>query len=176
MCLGDGPMFHGYKCFNEGLINRYGDAFHLHTEYHCNGMIRFGNDGNGFHVCERLEDTLRYFDAMNQKIDMTEVHCYGKRDEYEDDYYGYYDMYAYEYMMIDKILTREEIVDYGLHLYDTRVKRFLSLYKLLPNEIILFQNQFQNSVDVLRTISYYQEGNQEAFLESDKKYVKSRKV
>ena len=156
-------MFYGYKCFQKGLFNRYGIQYEINKEYHCDGVIRFGNDGNGFHVCERLEDTLRYFDAMKKEVDIAKVCCHGNYDSYEDDYNEFYDMYAYEYMTILKILTKKEIIDYGLELNEIQVKRFLSLYKLSEDEILLFQKQFRNNVGVLSTISYYQEGNLDAY-------------
>ncbi len=82
-------MFIGYKCFNKGLINRYGTKFCIEKTYHCDKQIKFGNNGHGFHVCKRLEDTLRYFDAMNKEVDICIVECYGKYDKQEDDYYDY---------------------------------------------------------------------------------------
>ena len=165
-------MFKGYKCFDKGLINRYGTKFEVGKEYHCDKEIKFGNDGNGFHVCKRLEDTLRYFDAMEGEIDIAEVSCHGKYQEFEDDYNGYYDMFAYEYLKIDKVLTREEIIDYGLNLYDFRVKRFISLYKLTNEEIKLFKDKFNTNIDVLNTIAYYQEKDSEAF----NHYTKKKKL
>ena len=60
----------GYKCFNENLINRYGTKFEIGKIYHANGNIKFGNKGNGFHLCKNLEDTLRYFKSFNYKINI----------------------------------------------------------------------------------------------------------
>ena len=164
-------MFEGYKCFNKGLVNRYGFKFEEEKIYHCEGEIKFGNDGNGFHVCKRLEDTLRYFDAMNGEIDICEVNCYGNSDEGKDDYNEYYDMYAYEYMVIKKILSREEIIDYAIKLNEIRAKRFISLFKLTDEEIVLFKEKFKKNNLILNTIAYYQEGNKDAYNNS---YVKKR--
>lgn len=156
-------MFNGYKCFDKELINRYGIKFEVGKLYHCNDEIKFGNNGNGFHVCERLEDTLRYFDAMDKEVVIAQVQCYGNYDEYEDDYNEYYDMYAFEYMIIKKILSREEIIDYVIHLHTIRVNRFISLFKLTEKEIAMFKERFKESPDVLDTIAYYQEGDKEVF-------------
>ena len=79
-------MFYGYKCFDKELINRYGTIFEVGKLYHSDNEIKFGNDGNGFHVCKRLEDTLRYFDAMNGEVDIAKVKCYGNYQKYEDEY------------------------------------------------------------------------------------------
>ena len=165
-------MFKGYKCFDKGVINRYGTRFEIGKIYHCDNTIKFGNNGHGFHVCKRLEDTLRYFDAMNEEIDMAKVTCYGNYQEYEDDYNEYYDMYAFEYMIIDEIMSREAIITYGLKLSEIRVKRFISQIKLTTEEIMLFKEKFKYNDNVLKTISYYQEGNEEAY----NTYTKVRKL
>ena len=48
-------MIKGYKCFNKGLINRYGKKFEVGKIYHQDGDIKFGINGNGFHMCSNLE-------------------------------------------------------------------------------------------------------------------------
>ncbi len=58
----------GYKCFNSDLTNRYGSKFEVGKTYHAKGDIKFGNNGNGFHMCKNMEDTLRYFDAFNDNV------------------------------------------------------------------------------------------------------------
>jgi hypothetical protein len=168
-------MFVGYKCFNKGLVNRYGIPFEVGKTYHTSGEISFGNNGNGFHVCKNLEDTLRYFDAMDDEVDIALVNCYGKYALGEDDYNGYYDMYAFEYMTILKVLTREEIIKYALSLNEIQVKRFISMYHLTPEEIALFKQKFAQYQQVLNTISYYQEGDTEAFTKKQSNYVKTKK-
>ena len=86
----------GYKAFNKGLTNRYGRKFELGKKYSTTGEISFGNDGNGFHFCKNIEDTLRYFDAVNDEISICEVKGSGDRILKEDEYYGYYEMYIVE--------------------------------------------------------------------------------
>ena len=135
-------MIEGYKCFNSGLVNRYGLKFEPFKEYHATGDIIFHS--NGFHMCVNLEDTLRYFDAMNKSVDIAKVVGYGDTSQYDDEYNGYYDMYAVEYLKILSVLSRDEIIDYALKLTPLRAKRFISLYKLSDNEIILFKEKFYN--------------------------------
>lgn len=166
-------MFTGYKCFKKGLVNRYGIKFEIGKIYHCDKEIKFGNDGHGFHMCKRMEDTFRYFDAFNNEIDICLVTGYGKYDTCDDDYYDYYDMYAFEYMTIDKVLSREEIIAYGLSLDTYRVRRFIQTFKLSPKEIIMFKKQFKNDYETLNYLAYYQDGNVNAF---DEKYTKQRKL
>ena len=148
---------YGYKCFNRGLINRYGKQFEVGRTYHMDGEIKFGNDGNGFHMCMNLEDTLRYFDAMNNDVDICRVKGSGKFCKGIDEYNGYYYMYAFENMYIEKQLIREEIIAYGLNLHEMRAKRFVSQFKLTQDEIAIFKEKFKKSYIVLDTIAYYQE-------------------
>lgn len=156
-------MIVGYKCFNKGLINRYGCKFEVGKIYHIKGKIKFGNNGNGFHICLNLEDTLRYYDAMNEEVDIAQVICYGSIIENSDEYYGYYDMYACEYMIITKVLTRKDIIAYAIKLNSESAKRFISLFRLTPEEILLFKTKYQKNDNVLNFISYYQENDLEVF-------------
>lgn len=48
-------MLVGYKSFNKGLVNNYGDAFKVKGIYTASGIIKAGNNGNGFHMCKRLK-------------------------------------------------------------------------------------------------------------------------
>ena len=67
----------GYKCFNKDLLNRYGKKFRLGKIYITEGSIKFGNSGNGFHLCKNMENTFRYFDAMNENVDICKVRASG---------------------------------------------------------------------------------------------------
>ena len=163
MTFGSDYMIIGYKCFNKGLINRYGTQFEIGQIYQVKGEISFGNKGNGFHICINLEDTLRYFDGMNEEIDICIVQCFGNTVRRDDEYNGYYDMYSCEYMRIIKKLTREEIIFYGLNLTENRAIRFISLYKLTESEKKLFQEKFQNYQIVLDYIEYYQNNHKDIF-------------
>ena len=153
----------GYKCFNEDLTNRYGTEFKVGKTYHVSGNIKFGNDGNGFHMCKNMEDTLRYFDAFNGNVRICLVYGFGKSNKYNDEYNGFYDMYSYEYLTILKELTHQEIINYALNLYEERVKRFISLYKLSKDEIELFKNKFYDNDNILKCIKYYQENMEDVY-------------
>ena len=153
----------GYKCFNKGLTNRYGKKFELLHLYHTDGDIKFGNNGNGFHMCKNMEDTLRYFDAMNDEVDICYVECFGNHDLYEDDYYGYYDMYSVEYLFLTKLMTREDILKYALKLNEPRIIRLVSLYKFTEEELKIIRDAFKNNLHVQDYISYYQCNDKEVF-------------
>lgn len=159
----DNSFIRGYKCFNKGLTNRYGKKFELMHLYHADGEIKFGNNGNGFHICKNLEDTLRYFDAMNEEVDICYVECFGNCDKRDDEYYGYYDMYAVEYLFLTKLLTREDILNYALKLDEFRICRLVSLYKFTPEEIKILRDKFKANLHIQDFISYYQCNDKDVF-------------
>ena len=86
----------GYKAFNKDATNRYGKPFTEGETYRVTGDIKFGNDGNGFHMCKALSDVFRYVKAEEEDVLVAEVTGRGKYVRRDDNYYGYYDMYACE--------------------------------------------------------------------------------
>ena len=154
----------GYKCFNKNMTNRYGQKFEVGKTYSIVGKVKFGNNGHGFHMCKRMEDTLRYFDAMKEDVIICFVLGSGEIVSYKDEYDGYYDMFAVSNLKILKQLTREEIIMKALLLSEERVKRFISGYKLNSEEINIFKNKFYNCVNAIETIEYYQEEKLDAFV------------
>lgn len=151
---------YGYKAFDKGLTNRYGTKFQVGNKYVASGNIKWGNDGNGFHFCENLEDTIRYFDAMNEEIDICYVKGFGKIIEYEDDYYGYYNMYASSNIEIIKLLTREEIISHILNKGYASQERFVMGFKLRDDEIELF---LEKNLNLSSYIDYYQKNIKNTF-------------
>lgn len=168
-------MILGYKCFNKGLVNNYGKQFKVGAIYHTNGDVSFGNNGNGFHMCERLQDTLKFFDTFNNEVDICEVIGYGKCVKRDDEFYDFFDMYCCENIKIVKKLSRDEIVLYGLNLDEINVLRFISLYKLNSDEELLFREKFKSNSLVNKYIDYYQDGIKTVFT-NDEKTMKLRKV
>ena len=167
--MGDILAVLGYKCFNKDLTNRYGYKFKVGSSYKIDGIIKFGTDGNGFHMCERLEDTLRYFDAMNLDVSICEVVGNGKIVSFCDEYNGYYDMYSVEEISIIRKIGRDEIISMMLNVNELRIIRFLQLYKLNEEEIKLFQDKFRYNMEILDVIDYYQYGINDVY---SKKYIK----
>lgn len=153
----------GYKCFNKDFTNRYGMKFEVGKIYIADNQVKFGVNGKGFHLCKNLEDTFRYFDAINDDIKICEVIGSGNIVTYSDKYYGYYDMYSVEKMEIKKELTHEEIINYGLNLDYISVQRFIQGFKLTEEEIIKFKNKFKNEQSVLDTIAYYKENDKDVY-------------
>ena len=153
----------GYKAFNVDLTNRYGSSFEVGKRYSVDANAVFGNHGNGFHFCKNIEDTFRYFPAIEEKISVCLVKGTGEIAIYEDEYNGYYDMYSSENIEIIKQLTRDEIIEIGLNLNSLRVCRFIQCFKLNNEEIELFKEKFFDNIRVIQFINYYQLNDKEAF-------------
>lgn len=153
----------GYKAFNSNMTNNYGVSFEEGCKYSVSGPAVYGNDGNGFHFCERLEDTLRYFDAMNGDIKIAEVIGSGDIEEYCDEYYGYYNMYSATNLEVVRILPRNEIVDMFAVTPGYRTVRFIQGFKLLEQEVLWYKYKRIDDSDVLKAIAYYQEGDEKAY-------------
>ncbi len=152
-------MVEGFKCFDKGLINRYGTKFEIGVSYHANGNIQFGNRGNGFHMCKNMEDTFRYFDADTKEVDVCSCIGWGNIHKIDDEYYGYYDMYSCEYIKLIKLYKRKEIIEHMLKQSDRQVARFISLYKLTIDEIREIEDLYKDNDKIIRTINYYQRKN-----------------
>lgn len=153
----------GYKAFNVDMTNGYNVTFEEGKKYTVEGPIIFGNCGNGYHFCERLEDTFRYFPALKKEIKIAEVTGLDEVVEYSDEYYGYYNMYVVRTLLINKILTREEIIEKILTLSEHNVLRFVKGFKLTEAEKELFRILYAKNIKINLAISYYQDGDLEAY-------------
>ena len=153
----------GYKCFDEEMKNCYGKQFEVGKIYIDYGNPTFGKGGHGFHMCKNLEDTLRYFDGVDKKINICLVIGSGKISTGFDDYNEYYDMYSVEKLKIIKKLSRNEIISLALNLDEVRIKRFIMSFRLTKEEIIKFKEKFKYNNEVIKFIEYYQENNKNAF-------------
>ncbi len=137
-------MIRGFKCFDKGLINRYGKQFVLNKTYSVEGVISFGNRGNGYHFCANPEDTLRYFlpdTGLVTKDDIDICRIESNTSDYvtyEDEYYGYYDMYAAREIILKSKMSHEELIEYMKDTAFFRKRRFVEQYYLLPEELELF--------------------------------------
>ena len=156
-------MVFGYKCFNKDLTNRYGFKFDVGKTYGVSGGIKFGINGNGFHMCKNIEDTFRYYDAMEGEVSVCEVIGLGEFVSLYDEYNGYYDMYSVEMIEIIRLLSREDIIEMALNFSEERVIRFIQLYRLTSSEIILFKEKFEKYSRVIDNIIYYQEEDRDIF-------------
>lgn len=166
-------MLFGYKCFNDDLTNNYGFQFKVGESYSVDGEIKTGLSGNGYHMCENIEDTFRYCGAMNPKITVCEVIGSGKMASAWDDYYGYA-TFAVEKIEIVRELDRDEIIEMALNMSDTRVTRFVQVFRLNSDEIKMFEVKFAKFPRVLDAIAYYQKGDLDVYKRTSLGYVKKR--
>lgn len=151
----------GYKAFNKDMTNRYGLPFEVGSTYRVTGIVSFGNDGNGFHMCTNLCDVFRYFNSEDSVV--AEVIGRGKCVKYDDDYNGYYDMYACEEITIEKLLSREEILARMLTAHDLNNKKFLMTYILTDEEKREYLRLYCRNITMLEWLLYYQFGYKEIF-------------
>ena len=147
-------FINGFKSFNYDYTNVNGFKFEKGKSYHIGGIIKFGPNGNGFHFCERLEDTLRfsdyYGDSPLRTVQIAHVIGSGILSEGFDDYNEYYNMYAASDLKIVDFMSRDEILDYASYLPEMRLNRFLSLYKLSEEELGLFIGKYNCCDNVLK--------------------------
>lgn len=155
----------GYKAFNKGLTNRYGRKFEIGKQYSVDGNISFGNNGNGFHFCKNIEDTLRYFDGVDGEVEIVEVIGTGEIVTNEDEYNGFYDMYAAKTITISKKIERKKLVNMFLTTItsEPRVVRFVQLFRLTEKEIEMFKLKYAGSIMIMDAIAYYQEGQTDVY-------------
>lgn len=144
----------GYKVFEKGLKNRYGKVFQVGQEYKVEGKSKFGINGNGFHFCKNFEDCFRYFDTEKETI-LCEVTATGEISTYNDEYNGYYDMYCATNIRINRIIPRDEIIEMADNLYEERLIRFITTYKLTIDELKYFKEKYINKYAVQKAIQYY---------------------
>lgn len=153
----------GYKAFNKDATNRYGQPFTEGETYQVEGEVKFGNDGNGYHMCTSLSDVFRYVNATEDDVLVALVTGRGKYDKYDDTYYGYYDMYSFEEMTIDKFLPREEVIERMLNSPAHEVKKFLITCRLSEEEKVLFARKFRSNLEVIKCLLYYHFGCTEIY-------------
>lgn len=152
----------GFKLFNHDFTNRYHKKFQLGKTYQVEGEIKWGNKGNGFHMCTCLQDCFRYF--PNQEVVMARVRGFGDKICYDDDNYGYLDMYVCQKIEILKVLSWDEILTLILELTDSKqLYKFLSCVTLTKEEIEMFKKRYQKIPACLKVIAYHQEGDKDVY-------------
>ena len=169
----------GYKAFNKDHTNRYGMPFEEGKDYHVDGEIRFGNNGNGFHMCTHLSDVFRYFDP--EYIDVASVIGSGEYDEGEDETWSepYYWMYAVSDIHIEKFLTRDEIIEIMSNASASDIVKFFATYNLSVDEALQIIRGHVGKYDhnkVLENYLYYLSGINVYALKPDEREKVLKKV
>lgn len=149
---------YGYKAFAKDMTNRHGKTFEEGKIYIVDGPLKWGKNGNGYHFCTELEDTLRFVNGFDNDIQIASIISTDEVLKIDDYVYEYFDMYVSRSIYIDHILTREEIINHMLknqyNFYG--VIRFIAGFRLTSEEIQLFKDRFSRYQDVLLALNYYQ--------------------
>jgi hypothetical protein len=157
----------GYKAFNNDATNRYGKPFTEGETYRVTGDIKFGNNGNGFHMCTALSDIFRYVNATEEEVLVARVTGRGNMVCFDDTYYGYYDMYACEEITVDKFLSREEVIEEMLNSSSIQVKKFIVTCRLSEEEALKFVRKFRSNIEVIKTLLYYHFHNEDIYKQNN---------
>lgn len=156
----------GYKVFYKGLKDSFGNEHTLGKKYKLDEEVKWSQ--NGFHFCKRPEDTLRNFDDFNNELEIALIEASGNIVEYDDEYYGYYDMFASSEYKIIRVMSRDEIVRNVLTSRNIlRQKRLLERMRLTESQLKHFKGL---SIELDDVISYYQYHDTEVY---QRKYKKS---
>jgi hypothetical protein len=143
----------GYKAFHHDMSNNYGMKFEVGKTYHVDGPIKFGVDGNGFHLCTNVEDTFRYVE--DDEVKVAKVIGDGTIADGFDDYNEYYDMYAVSDLTVSRLMIRDEIIEEVLKGNEFRVCRFISTgFMLNENERQLIRDRFPESRIINNCVDY----------------------
>ena len=151
----------GYKVFNGNFTNRAGFKFKVGETYHIKGTLKWGNQGNGFHLCTNFEDCFKYISTNN--FILTEVMGFGKLIKYDDEYYGYFDMYVCENIYVIRVISRKEIIEMAKSLYEERLCKYISTFNLTDEEVNEIEKVSKEKQKVLKAIDYYHNGNKNAY-------------
>lgn len=146
----------GYKAFNKDKTNRYGVPFEEGKTYKVEGKIKFGNNGNGFHLCKELSDVFRYVNARKEEVLVAEVIGRGNYQEFFDEYEGYYEMYSVEELEVVRFLSREEIIEKMMNASDFQRYKFVRTFLLTEKEKIEFLRKYRDNYLFCKHILYYQ--------------------
>ena len=142
----------GYKALDKDLKNRYGFQYEFDKIYILNGKLKWKE--NGFHFCKRPEDTLRYVDSWNDNYQIVEVEGSGNLQLYEDEYYGYFDMYVSSEMELVDYVSRDKLFNMVFNSNNEyRVKRLIEMIELTKYEIEEIKEKYPI---LIPTIEYYQ--------------------
>ena len=150
----------GYKALDSELKTFNEMQYRVGEHFHISGEIKAGPcGGHGLHLCKNFEDTFRFGPKKNPVL--CEVIGYGEIREYNDEYNGYYDIYACSSLYVKRIISREEIIEMAKELSSPRLQRLIWTYKMTDEEIDEIKRP--SDIKVMQFIDYHHNGNKEAF-------------
>lgn len=127
----------GFKVFYKDLTTRSGMSLKVGQSYRIPNHISLKD--SAYHFCHNMEDGLCFFDKK-EELEICEVLSDDEVIPFENDYYGYYELYAARHIELLKKLTRQEIIDNykelakNLYINEMRIARFLNGYQLTEEE------------------------------------------
>lgn len=127
----------GFKGFYKGIVNRYGEKYELDTLYTTDQPLVWKK--SGFHFCENLEDVFRYYTPKEEEgVIICQVTGLGDIIERFDEYYEY-NIHIASSMIINSIMTRDEILEYAKELRWYRLDRFKQGFDLTNEELQIIE-------------------------------------
>lgn len=145
-----------FKAFTSPLTNKELYKFKLNYPYQLDGTkLAFGEYGYGFHMTSSLADTFRFFNPINNN-DYCEVIGDGKIIQIDNFYFDSKPMYVAEKMIITKILTRQDILDYVYQADVDEFRRFLALFPFTKEEVQKLQAFYHNNSQYLELFKYFE--------------------
>ena len=134
----------GYKAFNKDMLAMNNIKFEIGKQMHIDGPIKAGPiDGNGFHFCINFEDTFRFV-SFESNVLLCEIKAFGKiSHEYCDEYNGYYGIYSCSDIILERIISREEIIN--------------------KEELVKIRKIILNNLNLNKYFEYYQLDNKKIF-------------
>lgn len=163
-------MISGYKAFNGDMSNNYNKVFEEGKDYFVDGDTKFGLKGNGYHFAKRIEDTFRYIHDK-ENISIAKVYSNGIVLSFDDEYYGYYDLYVTNCIHIEKVLKREEIISEVVKNGEGALQRFIATgFRLTSEELLRISPYITKNVFKYLEFYYGKKDYREVF-SNDKKLV-----
>ena len=152
----------GYKSLSNDFTNMYGTKYEFNKKYILNGKLEWRK--NVFHFCHYPEDTLRYIEGFNKPFKIVKVQASGEIVLYDDDYFGYHDMYASSEMTLLSELSREELLKLiiesrnqlravrlikSIKLDENEINEILKIYPYLDNDVNYYQYNKKDTYEKL---------------------------
>lgn len=153
----------GYKAFDNDFTAMNNVKFSVGMHRHVDGEISSGpSKGWGFHLCKNFEDTFRF---VGDNPILCEVIGFGTiGSEHIDEYNDYDGIYACSDIFIKRIIPREEIIEMATKLYDYKLQRLITTYKMTDEEIETIEKSLtKQDQKTKKFIDYYHRGNKDAF-------------
>ena len=152
----------GFMCFYEDMTDLQNDSYEIGRKYNEE------DKGKKFTIYKNLEDSLRNYHAEINDVIICIVEGLEGGRKIEDTVYEFIERYEFDSIKILKRVPREFVIEYGLNLYDFRLERFLSSYKLTDEEKDKFRLKFGKDPNSKSTIDYYINGKKDAYKEEIK--------